>query len=385
MFPKRGTRAVIVPNPSLSLHFRPGIVALALAAGLAAALLGWWPALAAAGMGSHSLATAPPTLEATGLYADFASKTVAPENLPYSPQYPLYTDGAVKRRWIYLPPGQQIDATDLDHWVFPVGTRIWKEFAFGRRIETRLMELHQDGWLYAAYAWNQDETAATLAPDRGLAGIEVGPGLRHDIPGRFDCLACHEGQKNEVLGFGALQLSPQRDPGALHGEALPEGGVDLTALVERGLIRGLPEGMKAPEIPGSPRQRAALGYLHANCGHCHNAGSPLRGLKLDLSFPLLRKEGSESPAIATTAWVKSMKRPKSAQAEHRIEPGAPEQSSLIERLKSQDPNAVMPTLGNQLIDQQAVALLEAFIREDLKAPPAGPEAAKKQNPAGGAP
>ena len=46
-----------------------------------------------------------------------------------------------KRRWISLPPGSAIDASDPDAWAFPVGTRLWKEFSFGgQRVETRYME-----------------------------------------------------------------------------------------------------------------------------------------------------------------------------------------------------------------------------------------------------
>src|SRR5688500_20028913 len=54
--------------------------------------------------GTHApFATAPATLAATGLYADPATRTVAAAALPFSPQYPLWTDGAAKRRWIALP------------------------------------------------------------------------------------------------------------------------------------------------------------------------------------------------------------------------------------------------------------------------------------------
>ena len=73
----------------------------------------------------------PPTLQETGLYSDFATLEVDPRHLAFSPQYPLWTDGAAKRRWISLPPGSAIDGSDPDAWVFPVGTRLWKEFSFG--------------------------------------------------------------------------------------------------------------------------------------------------------------------------------------------------------------------------------------------------------------
>ncbi len=82
----------------------------------------------------------PATLQETGLYSDWATKTVAPGTLLFSPQYPLWSDGATKTRWMRLPKGTFIDARNPDVWRFPVGTRFWKEFRFGRRAETRFIE-----------------------------------------------------------------------------------------------------------------------------------------------------------------------------------------------------------------------------------------------------
>src|SRR5262245_14466067 len=60
----------------------------------------------------------PRLLSETGLYLDGDTRTVDPKNLPYSPQYALWTDGATKRRWVRLPDGQRIDASNPDRWVF---------------------------------------------------------------------------------------------------------------------------------------------------------------------------------------------------------------------------------------------------------------------------
>ena len=49
--------------------------------------------------------------------------------------------------------------------------RLWKEFSFGRRVETRLMERLADGtWRFAAYVWSADGSDARLAPERGIRG-----------------------------------------------------------------------------------------------------------------------------------------------------------------------------------------------------------------------
>ena len=120
-----------------------------------------WAALAAAAPDGG--AWPPRELTDTGLYSDGARFTVPPENRPFAPQYPLWSDGAAKRRWVRLPKGRAIDARDPDRWVFPAGTRFWKEFSFrGRKVETRYLEKLAAGrWVYATYAWNEAQTAAT--------------------------------------------------------------------------------------------------------------------------------------------------------------------------------------------------------------------------------
>src|SRR5687768_13266240 len=187
----------------------------------------------------------PANLRDTGLYTDWNTKTVGPEKIRFSPQYPLWTDGAIKTRWMELPAGTVIDASNPDAWQFPVGTKFWKEFAFARRAETRFIEHTASGWQYATYAWTDDERDAPLAPERGiLRSVVIRDNVRHGIPSRSDCRSCHEGSAARILGFSTLQLSADRDPNAPHAEALPEDGVTLRTLVKRGLVRGLPAHLK---------------------------------------------------------------------------------------------------------------------------------------------
>ena len=228
--------------------------------------------------------------------------------LAYTPQYPLWSDGATKRRWIRLPPGAAIDASDPDAWVFPIGTQIWKEFSFGRRVETRYMERLADGtWRFAVYAWTADGSDARRAPTRGIRrAAESRPGVPYDIPSVYDCRACHEGGPTPVLGFSALQLSPDRDPLAPSAERPRAGDVDLARLLGRGLIRRLPASLvtRPPRIVApTPRARAALGYLHANCGNCHDARGPLGSLGLSLVQRVAPR--AAPPALATAVGVVS--------------------------------------------------------------------------------
>ena len=206
--------------------------------------------------------TAPATLSETGLYADIAQGTLADYVQPFEPKYKLWSDGADKSRWVYLPEcSPVIDNSDQDNWVFPVGTRMWKEFSLnGVPLETRLVHRYGPGpadFLMVTYVWNTDNTEATLES----MGVEDAKGTEHDIPAEEDCKRCHGGTGNggvpsRFLGFSAIQLS----------HTLP--GVTIEMLSDGGhLTNPAPDGFL---VPGSQIEEAALGYLHANCGNCHN-------------------------------------------------------------------------------------------------------------------
>jgi hypothetical protein len=330
------------------MNVRPAILpALVAALGLAALALGSRPTVLAPASAAEASSALPERLADTGLYADFAARRIAPDVLPFEPRYPLWTDGALKRRWIALPAGSAIDASDVDAWDFPVGTRLWKEFAFERPIETRYMERLADGsWRFATYLWSVDGGDAVLAPERGARGVtESSPGVPYDVPGRADCLACHGGREERVLGFGALQLAERLDE-----------------LVGRGLVENLaPRHLEQPPriAARSEVERAALGWLHGNCGSCHNAHGPLARLGLELDQPLGR------PARALETLIGARSHTRTAKFPLRIVPGDPAASDLLAHVASADPLTRMPPLGTRAPDREAVELLTRWIRDDL--------------------
>jgi hypothetical protein len=161
-----------------------------------------------------------------------------------------------------------------------------------------------------------------------------------------------------VLGFSLLQLAPERDPAAPHGEPA---GVHVDDLVEAGILVGLPAAARAPRIPAaSAAERAALGYLHGNCGHCHNADGPLRNLGLNLRHVT---GAAVAPAL-TTAVGRPIKKPapgQPADAVQRIAPGQPERSGIVVRMASRYAALQMPPLGTELADEQALELVRHWI------------------------
>ena len=314
----------------------------------------------------------PRLLSETGLFVAGRVGEIDPRNRLFSPQYPLWTDGLAKRRWIRLPDGAAIDARDEQAWQFPVGTRIWKEFARGASpVETRLLwKASPAGWVFASYVWNADGSDATLAPDEGIVGVaEVAPGRRHSIPSRTDCVACHGNPATATpLGFTALQLSLDRDPNAIHGEPLAPGMLTARTLVEAGLLTGARADLltRPPRIEtASPLARAVLGYLSANCGTCHNGKGEIAALGPVIRTADLVADGDAVARSLVGQRTRWQVRGEPEGESMLIHSGAPERSALFVRVRSRAPSSQMPPLGTVVRDEAAVDALARWISSEL--------------------
>jgi len=307
------------------------------------------------------LREAPTTLAGTGLYAAGSSdpSDFAGYARPYRPNYEFWADGATKQRFVYLPACTQIDTSNMDSWKFPVGTRLWKELRVGTtRVETRFIHrygLGDNDWLYAAYRWD----LAQLTPEKALlvdGGAQNVNGTPHDIPSHTDCLYCHVNLPEPPIGFSALQLSHAPPGETLH--LLADAGW-LTHPATRDYLP-----------PGDESARAALGYLHGNCGHCHNGysrshggfwpGDP--GPRMRLSVRDLTVE--QTTTYATLVWVGTAN--PAYEEYNRIEPCNPELSSILLRMQTRS-DEQMPPIASKFADEAGLALVTAFIR-NLHAP-----------------
>lgn len=294
---------------------------------------------------------APLQLSETGLYRDTGSRTLAPDVRAFEPQFVLFSDGAQKRRFVRVPAGARIDTSDMDDWRFPVGTKLWKEFRAGEQLlETRLIEKIGEGesdWLAISYVWRPDGSDAIATPH----GVENTSGTTLDVPAAGECIACHGGRRSFVLGFSALQLSSPAQNGAL----------DLAQLTAAGLLSDPPD--IAFAVPGTDTERAALGYLHANCGHCHNQHRPPRGTarcfdpEKALDFQLRTDQlarPEDTPTYRSAVGVV-------------IEPGDPRTSRLFQLVSARGMFQQMPPLGTERVDAPAVSMLRLWI-ERMDAP-----------------
>ena len=310
--------------------------------------------------------TAPPSrLVDTGLYAEGEVTAIAAANRPFSPQYPLWSDGAVKKRWVFVPQGARID-TSGERWDFPAGTRFWKEFSFnGRRVETRfLWKTAASEWVAASYVWNPEGTDAVLAPDDGVPALaDIAAGRRHNIPSRSDCAACH-GPSRAPLGFNALQLSIDRDPNAVHAEPLTASMVTMdTLILERRMVNPADANrMRAARIAtADPLARAALGYLSSNCGTCHDGSPDISARVPSLTYAAMMRDG-DAVARSLIGQPSKWQAPgQTAGPTMLIDPHAPEASAILLRMRSRRPSTQMPPLGTVIKDEAAIDAISRWI------------------------
>lgn len=268
---------------------------------------------------SGNLEELPPTLSALGLQG--------PQAVPYTPQYPLWSNGSAKERVVILPAGESVDTSDRALWRYPDGTIFAKTFSYEvpgggppRKIETRIIRIRAGDLETVAYLWNAEQTEATLLPGEESTAVPVndaqGNTFTHIVPSRVSCLSCHESGLQRILGFNELQLNH-----TLPGHARAQ----LARLADDGLLSG---GLPADpaRIEGDEETRAVIGYFQGNCAHCHDAVG-----FFDMTYP---------DFFANTVNVNSPRgRP-------LIVPGDPDSSSIYTDFVS----GAMPPLGVQLPD-----------------------------------
>ncbi len=239
----------------------------------------------AGGSGATSTAAqqVPTDIRCTGLYACFATKTVAATHKNYVPAYKLYSDGSEKQRWMLLPAGTKIDTGGggpgtPDEWIFPVGTMVYKEFQLnGKRIETRrTWKAGPSEWIFSVWRWADDESTATLMNDGTVIANPAKPGTTYEVPSNSACAPCHTGHVDKFLSLDAWSLG---GAGAT--------GLTLASLKADNLLTSWdhPTSLAVAEDT-TGKFNGAMGFYYNNCGFCHKPGGQAAGTGLHLNLPV---------------------------------------------------------------------------------------------------
>jgi len=289
---------------------------------------------------------------------DPARQVPRPGFVAYDINAPLYSDGARKRRFLYVPAGSRIQ-TSSEHWVLPVGSYLVKTFSFPRDlrnpalgerlVETRFLVRTEDGFTASTYVWNDAQTDAqasrgdldvpvTYLDERGTPRQQV-----FHVPSPSQCAACHAGR---ALGLRARQLDHLAD--------YADGTHDqISHWLELGLIDRRPAAHLLLVNPegDAPLAARARSYLDANCSHCHGEGG--RAERTGLFWDLEHTTPTEMPTCRETRRIDGRDRV--------LVPGHPEESEFLARMRSANPRVHMPRGPSTLADQGGISLLSDWV------------------------
>lgn len=291
----------------------------------------------------------PAQLSSFGFFEGRADRPSA-RLIPYKLRNPLFSDYSDKQRFIHLPAGAKVEVGADGKLVFPVGTALIKSFGYPdgsgtlRILETRLLLHRTDGWVALPYVWRADGSDADLRVGGTRLPVEFAHGVEkiaisYAVPNKNQCKQCHS-SADAILPIGPV------------GEnmAFPRRG-DAQKL---GLRPTLLEAKWDDAKSGTLEQRAQA-YLRVNCGHCHapKGSASNSGLFLDGSAKDAAAYGiGKRPVAAGRA---------SGDLDFIVEPGKPDRSILVARMKSTDPGIAMPEVGRATVHQEGVKLLEDWI------------------------
>jgi hypothetical protein len=121
-------------------------------------------------------------------------------------------------------------------------------------------------------------------------------------------------------------------------------------------------------VPGTPIQQAALGYLHGNCGGCHNGSVDIpREDPMKLRLLVGQTEYGATDTVLTTVGIATINAYPELHGKPRISPQAPASSAVFLRMSDRN-KFPMPPLASKFSDQDGgVAAVQAWI-EAMPAP-----------------
>jgi uncharacterized repeat protein (TIGR03806 family) len=277
--------------------------------------------------------------------------------LPYALRTPLFSDYSEKQRFLYLPAGKSYTVDTEGRLQFPVGSALIKSFGYHdaagklQIIETRLLLHRAEGWVALPYVWKADGSDAELKIGGARKSVQFAKpdrtqmSISYAVPNKNQCKQCHS--TNDVV----TPIGPVWQNLSFETVAAEK------AFAARGLLpKALPSTeAKWNDANSGSLEARAMAYLRVNCGHCHKptGAASNSGLFYDDHARTLASLGIGKRPVAAGRG--------SGNFDFVIDPGHPERSILIHRMRSVDPGIAMPELGRATAHDEGIKLLEEWI------------------------
>ncbi len=289
--------------------------------------------------------------------------------LPYKPISTLFTDYALKKRFVWMPTGVKASyVADHELLDFPVGSVLIKNFYYEnvlpgnvkKIIETRILIKKSDGWITANYIWNdaQDEADLDTSGDGGFVDLNwiqdgVEKSTNYRIPAQSQCFTCHKADfQNAPIGVKPQSL---------------DSNYEFTDGASNQLQKWMDMGYLEDNLPGSinavvdykdtsqPLDLRVRSYFDINCASCHSDEGHCNYRAVRFAFDEttdpVKMGVCDDPQTPVPGYENSK----------LVTPGDPSDSVLFFRVSTSEEQYRMPLIGRTIQHEEGVALLEEWI------------------------
>ena len=251
-----------------------------------------------------------------------------------------------------------------------MGTALVKHFELQtapgkfRRLETRVLFHHSNGWFGYTYRWNDIQTDADLVREAHIQDIpidfsEVGEPRKTQTwyyPSSFDCHRCHTQVSGRVLGLQTLQMNHSFNYSGFREnqlDAMNRIGLFTSDIGSSGEYETYPS-LQDNKASLSSRARA---YLAANCSHCHRSSGPTP-VSIDLQFGI---------PLNSTKIVGQLPQSGNLGVNNLIVAPARKESSTLWLRMNTTSHFRMPPLATNELDKQAIEVIGDWIDSMVQA------------------
>lgn len=285
--------------------------------------------------------------------------------LPYDLNSALFTDYALKKRFVWMPEGVKATySADGEVLNFPTGTILIKNFYYEnvlpdnvtKIIETRLMIKRADKWVFATYVWNDEQTEAFLdmnGSTKNITWTQDGEetSVAYKIPSGNDCTTCHINS----LVYTPIGPKPQN----LFKDFTYATGVknQLAKWKEEGYLDSYAQNTVATvDWRGTSKSLdlRARSYLDINCAHCHRPGGGCDDMPINFAFTAIANPVNLGICVEPHDFV-------SGTEEYIIEAQNGENSLIFTKMSSRKQEMMMPPIGRTNPHSEATELIRNWI------------------------
>lgn len=289
--------------------------------------------------------------------------------IPYRPTSELFTDYAKKSRFVWMPNGRKATyVTDSKVLELPVGAALIKTFYYNnvqpsnvtRIMETRVMIRKADGWIFAEYIWNEEQTEATLQMMGGtspVSWIDQNNNLQsveYEFPSEGRCIKCHK--QGEI--YVPIGIKPQNLNSNYNYSTVVKN--QLTKWIEFGYLENnLPSNIVSVVDYNDTSKSLNLrvrSYFDINCAHCHQEGGDAEYMK-DIRMAFDRTVEPNNMGVCKPAQLQVP----GIDRGFVVKPANASESTLFYMMNTNQSNFRMPRIGRSIVHQEGIQLISDWI------------------------